>query len=84
MDEMEKKGLCPFTFTQTGDRVFNTEKGWGFVDGVYFGSAYLIVKFEDGNPCRYTLSGYHDKGCWDVSEKQMLFGTRGDCKADDA
>lgn len=73
MDEMELKGLCPFTFAQTGDRVYDAEKGWGYVDGVYYGVAHLIVKFDDAVPFRYTLSGYRDNGKWDGTEKQVLF-----------
>ena len=73
MDEMEKKGLCPFTFATTGDRVYSPKYGWGYLDGVFWGEAFMIVKFDDLKPRRYTLSGFDFRDKWDGTEKQSLF-----------
>ena len=62
-DELEKRGLCPFTFGRPGDRVFSRNRGWGVIHRISYYPPLmgLIAAFDSGDFVAHTLSGYEER-----------------------
>ena len=74
MDEMQRRGLCPFTFANAGDKVYSaTLKQWGVVHKADFLNSYMFIRFDDGLDVQFTYSGYRSKGNYTSKDTQELF-----------
>lgn len=75
MDELERRGLCPFTFGRVNDRVYSSIHNGGYINRISYYPPLigLIVCFDNSATEKYTLSGFREKASYTADDKRELY-----------